>query len=325
MRFVSLATWSSTLALVSACTTLPDTTPPDVDAAGTGGTLGGSAGAAAGTTGGSDVVAGSGGTTGGGAGTGGATGGSAGVGGASGAGGAGGGSGESGKGGGGGALAGAGAGGTAAGMGGAAGKGGAGGGTAGAQAGGGAGGASGKGGSGGAGAGGAGAGGKGGAGAGGAGAGSGGKAGMGAGGMLTELANGRSATAETEENNDPQINLAPHGNDGMSATRWCAAEGGSNYWQVDLGAAHLLQRIEIEFEYPPQADGESYGYVVTVSNDGTTFGAGIDQSTNTQTTAMQSAMFPANISGRYVRVLVTPPSTNPATWASFWEARIYGY
>jgi hypothetical protein len=111
----------------------------------------------------------------------------------------------------------------------------------------------------------------------------------------------------------------------MTGTRWCAADGQPHYWQVDLGAVHVLQRVEIDFEYPTQADGESYGYVVTVSNDGTTFSAGIDQSANAATTPTQTAMFPANTSGRHVRILVTPPATSPPTWASFWEARIYGY
>jgi hypothetical protein len=228
----------------------------------------------------------------------------------------------SGAGGGGGALAGAG--GTSAGTSGTTGSGGSAG-ASGGQAGDGSGGASGTG-TGGAGAanGGAGAGGKGGAGAGGAGASSGGKGGTGVGGALMELANGRPTTADSEETS--QSNLAANGNDGMTGTRWCAADGAPHHWQVDLGAVHLLQRIEIEFEYPSQADGESYAYVVTVSNDGTTFSPGLDQSANTQTTAMQSAMFPANISGRHVRVDITPPSTTPnPTWASFWELRIYGY
>jgi hypothetical protein len=259
--------------------------------------------------------AGSGGATAGGAGAGGAMAGGGGAGGTGGAGT----SGGAGKGGSGGAGAGgAGAGGAAAGMGGSsAGKGGSGG----AQAGAGSGGMSGTAGAGGAGAGsgGAGAGGKGGAGAGGKGG-----AGAGGGGVLMELAGDRPATADSEETS--QGNLAADGNDGMADTRWCAANGGPHYWQVDLGAVHPLQRIEIDFEYPPQADGASYGYVVTVSDDGTTFNPGIDRSTNTQTSATQTAMFPANTSGRHVRVLVTPPDTTPsATWASLWEVRVFGY
>jgi hypothetical protein len=321
MKFVSIASWTSTLALVSACTTSPDTELPH-DAQG-GALTGGSAGTTAGTNmmAGMAGMAGMGGSTGGSAGVGGATGGSAGAGGATSGAGGGGGMGDAGTGGGAGkgGNGGAGSGGTAGGMAGTAGNGGSGG----AQAGAGAGGMSGKGGAGGAGAanGGAGAGGK-----GGAGAGSGGLAGTGGTGVLMELANDQPATADSEENTASNVHLAADGNDGMSDTRWCAANGDPHYWQVDLGAVHPLQRIEIDFEYPPQADGASYGYVVTVSSDGTTFSPAIDRSTNTSTSATQTAMFPANTSGRHVRVLITPPATTPsATWASFWEVRILGY
>jgi hypothetical protein len=326
MTRISFATWSSTFALVCACSSLPDTIPPDVDGAGQGGgSSGGSAGAAAGTVG----KAGTGGTAGGGAGVGGATGGSAGKGGTSGAGGAGAGAGGAGAGGEDGGMGGKGGAG-GAGMGGSAGKGGsAGGGTGGAQAGGGAGGTSGKGGSGGAGAPNGGMSGKGGAaGMGGAGASSGGKGGMGMGGVPMELAHDRPSTADSEENvggTTARVNISENGNDGDDATRWCAANGMPHYWQVDLGAVHTLTRVEIDFEYPPQADGAAYAYVVTVSPDGTTFGPGVDRSTNTSTTATQTATFPANISGRHVRIAITPPDTSPNTWASFWEARIYGY
>jgi hypothetical protein len=290
MRYVAFATWSSTFALVCACSSLPDTIPPD--GAGQGG---GSTGGVGGTMAGVGGTGGTGGSMGGGAGVGGATGGTAGQGGTAGVGGASSGAGGSdgGKGGGGGALGGAGAGGKgASGMGGSAGKGGAGAPNAG------------KG------------------GMGGAGASSGGKGGMGMGGVPMELAEGQPTTAESEETGNP----ADSGNDGDGATRWCAANGSPAYWQVDLGAVHTLTRIEIDFEYPPQADGSAYTYVVTVSADGTTFGAGVDRSTNTSTMMTQTANFPANTSGRHVRVDITPPTTSPsATWASFWEARIYGY
>jgi alpha-L-fucosidase len=173
--------------------------------------------------------------------------------------------------------------------------------------------------------------GRGGAGGGGAGSGGGGKsggAGGTGGGAIVELARGRTATADSEENNPssnpPKVNLAPNANDGDGATRWCAASGGQHYWQVDLGASHTLSRIEIDFEYPAQAAGAAYGYVIGVSPDGTTFATAIDQTGNTSTTMTQTAPFPAATSARHVRVTVAPPTTTPATWSSFWEVRIYG-
>jgi hypothetical protein len=149
------------------------------------------------------------------------------------------------------------------------------------------------------------------------------------GGPIVELAQGRTATASSEENsptaNPPQVNPAPNANDANASTRWCAAGGGQAWWQVDLGASHPLSRIEIDFEYPAQAMGFSYGYVVGVSGDGSTFTDAIDQTANTSTTMTQTANFPASTSGRYVRITVTPPTTTPnPTWSSFWEARVYG-
>jgi hypothetical protein len=153
---------------------------------------------------------------------------------------------------------------------------------------------------------------------------------MGMGGAPTELANGRTATADSSENNvggnTSKVHLPPDGNDGTASTRWCAADGMPHYWQVDLGASHELEHIEIDFEYPSQAVGTAYQYVVALSDDGATFTDSIDQSANLSTTTTQTAPFPANATGRYVRITVTPPATTPsATWASFWEARIYGF
>ena len=156
-----------------------------------------------------------------------------------------------------------------------------------------------------------------------------GGAGAGGGGAIVELAQGRTATADSEENNTtsnpPKVNLAPGGNDGSATTRWCAASGGQHYWQVDLGASHALSRVEIDFEYPTQAANTAYGYVVAVSGDGATFTTSIDQTANASTTMTQTASFPASSTGRHVRITVIPPTTTPdATWASFWEARVFG-
>jgi hypothetical protein len=121
------------------------------------------------------------------------------------------------------------------------------------------------------------------------------------------------------------VNLAPSGNDGDGATRWCAADGMPHWWQVDLGATYTLSRIEIDFEYPSQAVGFPYLYVVDVSTDGTNYTPAIDQSANIDSNTTQIATFTTSPTARYVRVTVTPPDTTPnPTWASFWEARIFG-
>jgi hypothetical protein len=169
---------------------------------------------------------------------------------------------------------------------------------------------------------GAGSGGSGGAGAGGR-AGSSGSSGGGVGGAAVVLLNG-TATADSYENTSGKVHPPEHGNDGDGTTRWCAANGSAgHYWTVDLGASHALTRFEVVWEYPSQAAGLSYRYVVGVSDDGTTFTTAIDKSANTDTMNTQLSNFPAATTGRYVRVTVTG-LPNSSTWASFWEARVFG-
>jgi hypothetical protein len=310
-----------TLALLAAlsCTALPVTEPSPFEAGGTSGSgITAGAGGSSGTT---ATTGGSAGSKAGGGGTGGTSGGSGGMPGAGGSmtSGTGGGAGSSASGGMGGGSAGrggstSGGAGAMAGGGGRGGMGMSGGGSGGRNA-------AGAGGMAGRSAGGAGAGGAGGASGRGGGAGAG--SGSGGAGSIVELAEGKPATADSEEQSP--MNPAPLGNDGDDGTRWCANDGDAHFWTVDLGASHVLSRIEIDFEYPPQADGYAYEYVVSISADDSTYTTAIDESGNTDTMATQVASFPTSTSARHVRVTVTPPDTaGSATWASFWEVRIYG-
>lgn len=157
-----------------------------------------------------------------------------------------------------------------------------------------------------------------------AGASGGGGGGVGGGGPVVIQLTG-TATADSEQTNP--AHPATHGNDGMTATRWCAANGNTgHYWTVDLGSVHPLSRFEVMWEYPNQATGLSYGYLVSVSDDGATFASAIDRRSNTDVMQTQSSDFPPSTSGRYVRITVTalPASMPQATWASFWEARVFG-
>jgi alpha-L-fucosidase len=109
----------------------------------------------------------------------------------------------------------------------------------------------------------------------------------------------------------------------MTATRWCAANGTTgHYWTLDLGAVHALARFEVIWEYPTSAAGLPYGYVVSVSNDGTTFTTAIDRSTTTSTMQIQTNDFPPATSGRHVRITAVLLPTG--AWASFFEARVFG-
>jgi alpha-L-fucosidase len=129
------------------------------------------------------------------------------------------------------------------------------------------------------------------------------------------------ATADSEQTNP--AHPASHGNDGLTSTRWCAANSSTgHYWTLDLGAVHPLVRFEVIWEYPAAAVGLPYGYVVSVSNDGMTFTSAIDRSTTTSTMQIQSSDFASGASGRYVRVTVNSLPTG--AWASFFEARVFG-
>ena len=104
------------------------------------------------------------------------------------------------------------------------------------------------------------------------------------------------------------------------------------WWQLDLGAAHPLSRIEIEWEYPGQALGYVYGYTVSVSDDASQFPATpvIDERANASTDKTQTGRFSIGTRGRYVRITVTslPPDSNDSppfeTWASMYEVRVFG-
>ena len=123
-------------------------------------------------------------------------------------------------------------------------------------------------------------------------------------------------------------------NDGDETnTRWCAATHDVPvWWQLDLGAAHPLSRVEIVWEYPGQALGYVYGYTVGVSDDAAEFADPpvIDQRANVSTDKTQIAQFPSATTGRYVRITVTslPPDSNDSppfeTWASMYEVRVFG-
>jgi hypothetical protein len=131
------------------------------------------------------------------------------------------------------------------------------------------------------------------------------------------------ASASSSETANPPGNA----NDGNPMTRW--SEFGRVlpvFWQLDLGTSHSLSRVEIVWEYPER---QFYGYTIGVSDDSTQFQAtpAIDNRNNQSTATPQIAIFPAQVSGRYVRITVTslPPNMLPIeTWASMSEVRVFG-
>jgi hypothetical protein len=137
------------------------------------------------------------------------------------------------------------------------------------------------------------------------------------------------ATADSEENNGPgKVHPASLAIDCDTTTRWTAAnEAVGHFWTLDLGVIHALSRIEIMWEYPPQALKGLYDYTVGVSDSNATYSLAIDKSANEETIQTQGVDFPSGTSGRYVRLTVVglPAQTSlGTTWAGVYEIRVFG-
>jgi hypothetical protein len=131
-----------------------------------------------------------------------------------------------------------------------------------------------------------------------------------------ELAHNKNVAASTEQTS--KGNLAPLGNDGDPSTRWSASEALiPSWWRVDLGAAHHLSRVEIDWEF-----ARSYGYLIEVSGDDIGYTTVVDRSASTDPRQNQSADI--DVTARYVRITVTALTASPITWPSFWELRVFG-
>jgi hypothetical protein len=111
-------------------------------------------------------------------------------------------------------------------------------------------------------------------------------------------------------------NEVAKGNDGSTATRWCALAGTfPQWWQVDLGANKILTKMDIAWYLSAT---RSYKYKIEVSTDNANYTLVADKTTNT-TFGDTSDTFSA--SARYVRVTVTGSSTG---YASAYEFKVFG-
>jgi hypothetical protein len=136
-------------------------------------------------------------------------------------------------------------------------------------------------------------------------------------GVPVELAQGKSVTASSEETS--RGNLALLGNDGNPSTRWSASDGTiPAWWRVDLGLTYRLSRVEIDWEF-----ARRYGYRIEVSDDDLNYVTVVDRSNNVD--AAQKQTVNLNTSARFVKITVTWLTPFPASWASFWEVRVYGW
>lgn len=113
--------------------------------------------------------------------------------------------------------------------------------------------------------------------------------------------------------------VASHGNDDDDGTRWTASSDGAagHWWQVDLGAAHLLTSINTLWEY----DGVNYKYDVSISSDGTNFTVAIDQTADTRTARARTDAFPSGTCTRFVRITKTDTT---GYWAILYTVNVMG-
>ena len=132
--------------------------------------------------------------------------------------------------------------------------------------------------------------------------------------VATDIAVGRSTNADSEETS--KGNIAAHATDGDTATRWCAADGGTGHWlHVDLGTATALTGVRIAWELP----GKTYRYRVEGSTDGHTWSTLVDRTNNSDTGQVHTLPFIATV--RHLRVTVTGLDTG--CWASIREFEVY--
>lgn len=130
----------------------------------------------------------------------------------------------------------------------------------------------------------------------------------------TNLAQGKTASTDSYQSANPTAN----GNDGNTSTRWCAANGNTgHWWKVDLGSSQSITGTEVIWEF-----ARNYKYKVETSTDNASWSLKVDKTSYTGTAQTQTDNFSAT--ARYIRITVTGLVTSPATWASFYEFRVFG-
>lgn len=126
------------------------------------------------------------------------------------------------------------------------------------------------------------------------------------------LSQGKPITASSFE----VVNPATNANDGKMDTRWAAGSAKfPQWWQVDLGSAYDLGKVEITWF---KNDARAYKYKIEISSDGNSFDTVVDKTKNEKkgvTTDVISGK------GRYVKVTVVGTSDG---WASAYEIKVFG-
>ena len=126
-----------------------------------------------------------------------------------------------------------------------------------------------------------------------------------------DLALNKPATSSSTENATLTRRKAV---DGSSTTRWSSSFADTQWWQVDLGSAQQVAKVELNWEA-----AYASRYKILTSTDGTNFTEAADVSITSP--GLKTTTFTAR-SARYVRVLGVTRATQYGI--SFWDARVYG-
>jgi beta-glucanase (GH16 family) len=125
------------------------------------------------------------------------------------------------------------------------------------------------------------------------------------------VSQGKAATASSTE--AAGAFLASEAVDGNTGTRWASQFSGSQWFQVDLGAATAVSRIAINWEA-----AYARGFNIQFSTNGSTF----TQAYATTTGAGGQQSIPVSGTARYVRINLTQRALE-AYGYSFWEFQVY--
>jgi glucose/arabinose dehydrogenase/PKD repeat protein len=137
---------------------------------------------------------------------------------------------------------------------------------------------------------------------------------------LEDKANGRTATASSVQDggiptgpNDPEL-AAGKAVDDDPSSRWSSDKTDTEWWQVDLGSARQVKRVDLDWEH-----AYASRYRILTSLDGIHFSLAAERDLDgalTQVTRFSSRL------ARYVRVQGVARGTQFGI--SFWEARVLG-
>jgi eukaryotic-like serine/threonine-protein kinase len=125
------------------------------------------------------------------------------------------------------------------------------------------------------------------------------------------LSQGRPVTASSVQPDSPWV--AANAVDGNTGTRWSSTFSDPQWIEVDLGAAHPITKVVLDWE-----TAYAVAFQIQVSDDGTTW----TDAYSTTTGAGGSQTLAVSGAGRYVRMYGTQRATQ---WGySLWEFQIFG-